>query len=106
MIQYESDDETRGQASLFLVMNKKKTDLREFLKMSGKVDYDESHIITIFYNFLCSLNFIHTAGIIHRDIKPENILLDSNCHVFICDFGISKCLSMDLDAVTKSPMKK
>lgn len=94
---YPEKDEIANSTNncMFLVMKYKQSDLRDVLTMSGKIDYDESHIITIFYNLLCSLNFIHTAGIIHRDLKPENILLDDNCRVFICDFGLSKCRPLD-----------
>lgn len=28
----------------------------------------------------------------HRDIKPANILIDSNCQIKICDFGLSRTL--------------
>lgn len=41
---------------------------------------------------MCALNFIHTANVIHRDIKPANILIDDNCQIFICDFGLARTL--------------
>lgn len=31
---------------------------------------------------------LHSCGIIHRDIKPENILLNSQGHIVLCDFGV------------------
>jgi serine/threonine protein kinase len=46
----------------------------------------------MFYNALCALKFIHKAGIIHRDIKPANMLIDRNCNVLLCDFGLARAL--------------
>jgi serine/threonine protein kinase len=26
----------------------------------------------------------------HRDVKPDNLLMDNNCHIKFCDFGLSR----------------
>lgn len=35
---------------------------------------------------------MHSAGVIHRDIKPANILINKNCDLKICDFGLARSL--------------
>lgn len=44
----------------------------------------------IFYQVLRGLLYIHSANVIHRDIKPGNILINSECDVKICDFGMAR----------------
>ena len=73
---------------VFLVMDFVDYDLKQMFKQEMPIS--SSHVLVILYNFLCSLNFLHSAGIIHRDIKPSNILIDSNCTLKICDFGLSR----------------
>lgn len=52
----------------------------------------ELHIQTIIYNLLCGLKYMHSAKIVHRDIKPANILINEDCSIKICDFGLSRSL--------------
>jgi len=39
-----------------------------------------------------ALSHLHSHGIVYRDLKPENILFDSEGHIKLTDFGLSKDL--------------
>jgi mitogen-activated protein kinase 3 len=42
------------------------------------------------YQLLRGLKYIHSANVIHRDLKPSNLLLNANCDLKICDFGLAR----------------
>jgi serine/threonine protein kinase len=39
---------------------------------------------------LRGLKYIHSARILHRDLKPSNLLVNANCDLKICDFGLAR----------------
>lgn len=55
---------------------------------------------TRFYGaqILDTIAYMHSKGVIHRDLKPENVLMDSNQHIKITDFGTAKMLGAHQDA--------
>lgn len=36
------------------------------------------------------MKYVHSAGVVHRDLKPSNILVNENCDLKICDFGLAR----------------
>ena len=76
---------------LFIVMSCSDSDLKKLMK-DPKLQISEDKLLTIMYNSLCSLNFLHQSNVIHRDIKPANFLIELNNDVKICDFGLSRTM--------------
>ncbi|KAF0732293.1 hypothetical protein Ae201684_010583 [Aphanomyces euteiches] len=39
---------------------------------------------------LVAIKYVHSASVLHRDLKPSNILVNANCDVKLCDFGLAR----------------
>lgn len=42
------------------------------------------------YQTLRALKTIHSADLVHRDLKPANLLVNANCDLKVCDFGLAR----------------
>ncbi|XP_051149920.1 mitogen-activated protein kinase homolog D5-like [Andrographis paniculata] len=67
------------------------TDLHQIIRSDQPLS--EWHCQYFLYQILRGLKYIHSANVLHRDLKPSNILLNSNCHLKICDFGLARVAS-------------
>eukprot|EP01066_Platyproteum_vivax_P011966 Platyproteum_vivax@DN5430_c0_g2_i1.p1 len=73
---------------IYVVYELMETDLAYIIK--SKQDLSADHNQFFFYQILRGLKYLHSAGVIHRDLKPRNLLVNSNCDLSICDFGLAK----------------
>ena len=79
----------QNNVDIYLVFEYQESDL--FTAIKNRV-LNQVHKKYIIYQLAKAVNYLHSVGIVHRDFKPSNILLDGNCHVKICDFGLSRTL--------------
>jgi len=76
-----------NDSDIYLTFDFMETDLHQVIRANLLEDI---HKVYIIYQLLKSLKFMHSAELIHRDIKPSNLLLNSQCHAKLCDFGLCR----------------
>ena len=65
-------------------------------------ELDEDYVLQWFTELASVIDYIHEQGIVHRDIKLGNVLLSSDGHVILSDFGISRLFSERLRSDVKA----
>ena len=58
--------------------------------------------LILFSEIADGLKYAHQKQVWHRDIKPENILIDSQGHAVIADFGIAHFCADELETYVKT----
>jgi len=79
---------------IYLVCDYMESDLHAVIRANILEDIHKQYVI---YQLLKSLKYMHSAQMLHRDIKPSNILLNADCHVKVCDFGLARSLVQHQD---------
>ncbi|KAF4676134.1 hypothetical protein FOL46_007187 [Perkinsus olseni] len=80
---------------IYIVCDYMESDLHAVIRANILEDIHKQYII---YQLLRALKYMHTGQMLHRDIKPSNILLNSDCQVKVCDFGLARSVVQMQDA--------
>ncbi|XP_039004351.1 mitogen-activated protein kinase 3-like [Hibiscus syriacus] len=78
----------RDFADVYIALELMDTDLHQIIRSNQSLS--EEHCQYFLYQILRGLKYIHSANVIHRDLKPGNLLLNANCDLKICDFGLAR----------------
>lgn len=73
---------------VYIVSELMETDLYRIIYSKQSLSLD--HAQYFIYQVLRALKYIHSANVLHRDLKPSNLLVNSNCDLKVCDFGLAR----------------
>ena len=73
---------------IYVISELMETDLSSIIKSPQPLS--DAHVQFFLYQILRGLKYIHSSNVIHRDLKPRNLLVNSNCDLKICDFGLAR----------------
>lgn len=80
---------------VFVVFELMPTDLSRLLR--SKTVLHEQHLQFFMFQLLRGLHFVHAANVMHRDLNPNNILVNNDCQLRICDFGLARAAFQEQD---------
>jgi len=73
---------------IYIIAALMETDLHRIIYSSQ--DLNEEHVQYFTFQILRALHYMHSANVLHRDLKPANLLVNSNCDLRVCDFGLAR----------------
>lgn len=65
-------------------------ELFDYIVSRGRLEEAEAR--RMFQEIISGVEYCHIHMVVHRDLKPENLLLDSENHIKLADFGLSSVM--------------
>ncbi|KAE9407839.1 mitogen-activated kinase [Gymnopus androsaceus JB14] len=81
------DGSLDAMTEVYLVQELMETDLHRVIRTQ---ELSDDHCQYFIYQTLRALKALHSADVLHRDLKPSNLLLNANCDLKLCDFGLAR----------------
>ncbi|KAG0144043.1 hypothetical protein CROQUDRAFT_710626 [Cronartium quercuum f. sp. fusiforme G11] len=73
---------------VYLIQELMETDMHHMICTQ---DLSDDHFQYSIYQTLQALKVLHSTNMIHQDLKPLKLLLNDNCDMKVCDFGLAQC---------------
>ncbi|KAJ3336616.1 Mitogen-activated protein kinase [Gonapodya sp. JEL0774] len=81
---------------VYIIEELMEADLHQIIRSEQPLT--DAHYQYFIYQICRGLKYIHSANVLHRDLKPGNLLVNADCELKICDFGLARGFSDHPDA--------
>jgi len=82
---------TEDYNEIYLGEELMEADLHQIIRSEQPLS--DAHYQYFIYQVCRGLKYIHSANVLHRDLKPGNLLVNADCELKICDFGLARGFS-------------
>ena len=83
-------------SEIYLVLKASDADLSQIIRSNQTLT--EAHIKYFMVQLLRAIHYMHSVHILHRDLKPGNLLVNADCSLRVCDFGMARAFACPASA--------
>ena len=96
-------------SEIYLVLKASDADLSQIIRSNQTLT--EAHIKYFMVQLLRAIHYMHSVHLLHRDLKPGNLLVNADCSLRVCDFGMARAFACPASAHNelrkeKAPMER